>query len=88
MKQMVLVCDNKLQRHTDNKCMVESTMSEFDSEIKSAWMVKITEIWLLGLWLLEQKNRESRVCSHSTHPQNLENPDHSKEAMMQIQNLN
>lgn len=56
--------------------MVESTMAEFESEIKSAWVVKVSEMWPLGLWLLEQKNCESRACSCSTPTQNLENPNH------------
>lgn len=41
---MELVCDDKLEQWAKNKFMVESTMPEFDSEIKSAWMVKITEM--------------------------------------------
>lgn len=39
-----LICDNKLDQQTENDYVVESTIFEFDSEMKSVWMVKITEI--------------------------------------------
>ena len=40
------VCDTKSEQKTENvqAYMAESTIPEFDSEIKSAQMVKITEI--------------------------------------------
>jgi len=62
---MESIYDNELEQQTKKKKMVEGTISEFDSEMKTARMVKITEIWLLGLWLLEQKNRESRAAAHT-----------------------
>lgn len=47
-------------------------ISAFDFESKCAWVVEIIEIWLLSLWLLEQKNCGCRACSFSTHPVQVE----------------
>lgn len=44
MRQMEWIYDNRLNKQTENDYMVKSTISEFDSEIKSASMLKITEI--------------------------------------------
>lgn len=52
--------------------MIETIISGLLFKMESAWVVKISEAWLLRLWLLEQKNCESSLCSCSTHPQNVD----------------